>query len=199
LKFEELNIAQSLKDGIDSFNYQELTPIQEKTLPIILQNKDLLACSQTGSGKTAAFLIPTMNKILNSERNGIKALIVAPTREICIQIEEQIMGLGYFAGISSVAVYGGSNQEDFTIQKNALENKTDIIVATPGRLLAHLNLGYVKLNKLVTLILDEADEMLDMGFYTDIMNIISYLPKNRQNLLFSATMPSSICKVSPRC
>jgi len=196
LKFEELNIAQSLKDGIDSFNYQELTPIQEKTLPIILQNKDLLACSQTGSGKTAAFLIPTMNKILNSERNGIKALIVAPTREICIQIEEQIMGLGYFAGISSVAVYGGSNQEDFTIQKNALENKTDIIVATPGRLLAHLNLGYVKLNKLVTLILDEADEMLDMGFYTDIMNIISYLPKNRQNLLFSATMPSSIKKLA---
>jgi superfamily II DNA/RNA helicase len=196
LKFEELNIAQSLKDGIDSFNYQELTPIQEKTLPIILKNKDLLACSQTGSGKTAAFLIPIMDKILYSERDGIKALVIAPTREICIQIEEQIAGLGYFAGISSLAVYGGSNQENFTKQRNALENKTDIIVATPGRFLAHLKLGYVNLNKLLSLVLDEADEMLDMGFYADIMSIISYLPKKRQNLLFSATMPNSIKKLA---
>ena len=129
-----------------------------------------------------------MDKILYSERDGIKALVIAPTREICIQIEEQIAGLGYFAGISSLAVYGGSNQENFTKQRNALENKTDIIVATPGRFLAHLKLGYVNLNKLLSLVLDEADEMLDMGFYADIMSIISYLPKKRQNLLFSAIL-----------
>ncbi len=190
--FKDLNIAKCLKDGVDSFNYHELTSVQETALPIILKGKDLLASSQTGSGKTAAFLIPLMDKILYSDRNGIKALIIAPTREICIQIEEQIAGLGYFAGISSVAVYGGSNQDEFSKQRKALENKTDIIVATPGRLLAHVKLGYVNFNKLEHLVLDEADEMLDMGFYNDIMNIISFLPKIRQNLLFSATMPTAI-------
>jgi superfamily II DNA/RNA helicase len=196
LKFEELNIAQSIKDGIDAFNYTDLTKIQEAVLPLILKGHDLLACSQTGSGKTAAFLIPVMDKILYGDRKGIKTLIITPTREICIQIEEQIAGLGYFAGISSIAVYGGNDQDGFAKQRLALENGADIIVSTPGRLLSHIRLGYVSFSALDCLILDEADEMLDMGFYADIMSIISYLPAKRQNLLFSATMPASIKKLA---
>ncbi len=204
MTFEELVLDQSIKDGIDSFNYTELTKIQEAVLPVILEGNDVLACSQTGSGKTAAFLIPVMERVLKSDRRGIKALIITPTREICMQIEEQIAGLGYFAGISSLAVYGGNDQDGFSRQKAALSNGADIIVATPGRLISHIGLGYVNLAGLEFLVLDEADEMLDMGFYADIMNIISNLPVQRQNLLFSATMPGSIRKlaaeilVSPR-
>ncbi len=196
MTFDELVLEQKIKDGIDSFNYTELTKIQEAVLPIILEGNDLLACSQTGSGKTAAFLIPIMEKVLKSDRIGVKALIITPTREICMQIEEQIAGLGYFAGISSLAVYGGSDTDGFSRQKAALQNGADIIVATPGRLISHIGLGYTELSSLDFLVLDEADEMLDMGFYADIMNIISNLPKQRQNLLFSATMPASIRKLA---
>jgi superfamily II DNA/RNA helicase len=137
-----------------------------------------------------------MEKVLKSDRIGVKALIITPTREICMQIEEQIAGLGYFAGISSLAVYGGSDTDGFSRQKAALQNGADIIVATPGRLISHIGLGYTELSSLDFLVLDEADEMLDMGFYADIMNIISNLPKQRQNLLFSATMPASIRKLA---
>lgn len=196
MTFEELNIDQSIKDGIDSFNYTELTKIQEAALPIILRAHDLLACSQTGSGKTAAFLIPIMDKIIYGDRKGIKALIITPTREICMQIEEQIAGLGYFAGISSIAVFGGNDQDGFNKQRSALEKGADIIVATPGRLLSHIRLGYVSFSSIDFLVLDEADEMLDMGFYSDIMSIITNLPSKRQNLLFSATMPHSIRKLA---
>lgn len=196
MTFEELVLDQRIKDGIDSFNYTELTNIQEAVLPVILEGNDVLACSQTGSGKTAAFLIPVMERVLKSDRKGIKALVITPTREICMQIEEQIAGLGYFAGISSLAVYGGNDQDGFSRQKAALSNGADIIVATPGRLISHIGLGYVELSKLEFLVLDEADEMLDMGFYADIVNIISNLPVKRQNLLFSATMPGSIRKLA---
>lgn len=196
MTFDELEINQKIKDGIDSFNYTELTKIQESVLPIILDGHDLLACSQTGSGKTAAFLIPIIEKILKSDRIGVKALIITPTREICMQIEEQISGLGYFTGISSLAVYGGNDQDGFNRQKAALSNGADIIVATPGRLMSHIGLGYAELASLEFLVLDEADEMLDMGFYPDIMSIISGLPNKRQNLLFSATMPASIRKLA---
>lgn len=196
MTFDELEIDSRIKEGIESFNYTELTKIQEAVLPVILEGNDVLACSQTGSGKTAAFLIPIMEKILTSDRNGIKALIITPTREICMQIEQQIAGLGYFAGISTIAVYGGNDQDGFSRQKAALTNGADIIVATPGRFISHVSLGYADLSKLDFLVLDEADEMLDMGFYPDIMNIISNLPKIRQNLLFSATMPGSIRKLA---
>ncbi len=196
MKFEELVLDSRIKEGIESFNYTELTKIQEAVLPVILASNDVLACSQTGSGKTAAFLIPIMERVLKSDRIGVKALIITPTREICMQIEQQIAGLGYFAGISSLAVYGGNDQDGFSRQKAALSNGADIIVATPGRLISHIGLGYTELTNLEFLVLDEADEMLDMGFYADIMNIISKLPKERQNLLFSATMPSSIRKLA---
>lgn len=196
MRFEELQINQRIKEGIESFNYEELTKIQEVVIPVILTGKDVLACSQTGSGKTAAFLIPIIEKILKSNRKGTKALIITPTREICMQIEEQISGIGYFAEISYLAVYGGNDQDGFSRQKAALSNGADIIVATPGRLISHLGLGYVNITELDFLVLDEADEMLDMGFYPDIMSIISQLPKKRQNLLFSATMPASIRKLA---
>jgi superfamily II DNA/RNA helicase len=196
MKIEELEIDQRIKDGINSFNYEELTKVQEIVIPLILSGNDLLACSQTGSGKTAAFLIPIMQKILTSNNKGTKALIITPTREICMQIEEQVSGLGYYTDISYLAVYGGNDQDGFSRQKNALSNGADIIVATPGRLMSHLNLGYVDLSTLDFLILDEADEMLDMGFYPDIMSIILKLPDKRQNLLFSATMPHSIRKLA---
>jgi len=196
MKFEELKIDNRIKEGIDSFNYEELTRIQEVVIPEILQGNDVLACSQTGSGKTAAFIIPIIEKILRSDRNGTKALIITPTREICMQIEEQISGIGYFTDISYLAVYGGNDQDSFSRQKSALQNGADIIVATPGRLISHLGLGYFELNNLEFLVLDEADEMLDMGFYADIVSIISHLPEKRQNLLFSATMPREIRKLA---
>ncbi|MDD4149538.1 MAG: DEAD/DEAH box helicase [Bacteroidales bacterium] len=196
MKFQELHISDKLKEGIESFNYSELTEIQEKAIPEILKSKDLLACSQTGSGKTAAFLIPIIERILSIKTSGIKALIITPTREICKQIEEQIVGLGYYTDTSYVAVYGGNDHDGFSRQKTALTEGADIVVATPGRLISHLALGYVNISNLDFLILDEADEMLDMGFYEDILNIIGKLPKKRQTLMFSATMPHSIRKLA---
>ncbi|HOZ30850.1 MAG TPA: DEAD/DEAH box helicase [Bacteroidales bacterium] len=196
MKFEELEIDNRIKEGIESFNYEELTKIQEIVIPVIISGIDLLACSQTGSGKTAAFLIPIIESILKSDRKGTKALIITPTREICMQIEEQISGIGYFTDISYLAVYGGNDQDSFSRQKSALTNGADIIVATPGRLISHLGLGYFNLKELEFLVLDEADEMLDMGFYPDIINIISNLPVKRQNLMFSATMPQEIRKLA---
>jgi superfamily II DNA/RNA helicase len=196
MNFNELNISQDLQDGIDFFNYTELTEIQEKAIPVILNSKDLLACSQTGSGKTAAFLIPLIEGISKLKGEGVKALIITPTRELCQQIEEQVSGLGYYTNTSFIAVYGGNDQDGFSRQKAALTNGADIIVATPGRLISHLGLGYVNISSLKYLVLDEADEMLDMGFYDDIMNIISNLPEKRQTVMFSATMPGAIRKLA---
>lgn len=192
MKFKEIDVSEKLLEGIESFNYSTLTEIQEKAIPIILESNDLLACSQTGSGKTAAFLIPLIEKISKLNSKGIKALIITPTREICKQIEEQVIGLGYYTDTSCFAVYGGNDQDGFSRQKQALSQGADIVVATPGRLISHLAMGYVDIKNLNFLVLDEADEMLDMGFYDDIINIIDKLPKKRQTLMFSATMPISI-------
>ncbi len=196
MKFNELNISVDLLNGIEVFNFDKMTEIQEKSIPIALNGSDLLACSQTGSGKTIAFLIPIMEKIKNIQGPGIKSLIITPTREICMQIEEQVSGIGYFTNTSCIAIYGGNDQDGFSRQKNALANGVDVVVATPGRLISHLSLGYVDPTVLEFLVLDEADEMLDMGFYDDIIKIIDYLPKNRQTLMFSATMPDSIRKLA---
>jgi superfamily II DNA/RNA helicase len=191
--FDDFHLDPSVMDGVDAMGYSTATPIQELTIPLIMQGRDLIACAQTGTGKTAAYLLPTMHRILESnDRNSISTLIVAPTRELALQIDNALTGFAYFSGISSIAVYGGGSGESFDREKKALTTGTDIIVATPGRLLAHLNLGYVKLEKLKTLILDEADRMLDMGFFEDIMRIVRYLPQDRQTLMFSATMPPRI-------
>ncbi len=196
MNFNDLDLSDDLKTGIEFFNYEKLTLIQEKAIPTALEGKDLLACSQTGSGKTAAFLIPIMENISKNKKEGVRALVITPTREICMQVEEQVAGLGYYVDISSFAIYGGNNQDGFSRQKAALTKGADIVVATPGRLISHLGLGYVNTDNLDFLILDEADEMLDMGFYDDIVNIISKLKKKRQTLMFSATMPNQIRKLA---
>ena len=171
--------------------YATATPVQEQVIIPILQGKDIIASAQTGTGKTAAFLLPIMNKIITEPHDDhlINALIIVPTRELAVQIAQSMEGLSYFTSISSIAVYGGGDGTSFVTEKKALSSGVDVVICTPGRMIAHLNMGYVKMQALKYLILDEADRMLDMGFHDDIMKIISFLPKKRQNLLFSATMP----------
>ena len=190
MNFTDFNLNAKLQEGIDAIGYKTATPVQEQVLPIILAGKDLIASAQTGTGKTAAFLLPIIHKILEAhEDEHIHALIIVPTRELALQIAQQLDGLSYFTSVSSIAIYGGGDGSSFETEKKALSHGADIVICTPGKMLSHLNMGYVQVKELKYLILDEADRMLDMGFNEDIMRIISYLPKKRQNLLFSATMP----------
>ena len=168
------------------------TPIQEMAIPIILKGQDIIACAQTGTGKTGAYLLPVLEHIGKTAKHQTNTLILAPTRELAQQIDQQVEGLAYFTGVSSIAVYGGGDGMAYEQQRRGIQNNVNIIIATPGRLIAHLTSGVLKLNHLQHLVLDEADRMLDMGFQDDIMKIISYLPKKRQTLLFSATMPGRI-------
>ncbi len=192
MKFNELNLDEKLLEAISYMGFENATPIQEKVIPIILRNCDLIACSQTGSGKTAAFVLPILNTLIGSSSNCIDTLIIVPTRELAIQIDQQIQGLSYFTSVVSMAVYGGGDGADWESQKNALNQGADIIVATPGKLLSYIKMGLVTFDGLKHLVLDEADRMLDMGFVDDILAIESYLPQNRQTLMFSATMPGNI-------
>lgn len=192
MKFTELELKEGLLEALSYMGFETATPIQEKAIPIILKNYDLIACAQTGTGKTAAFVLPILNKLIGKKDTSIDTLIIVPTRELAIQIEQQIQGLSYFLSVGSKAVYGGGSGKDWEEQKNALKEGTDIIVATPGKLLSHLKMGYVNFKNVKHLILDEADRMLDMGFLEDITEISSHLPKNRQTLMFSATMPNKI-------
>ena len=179
-------------EGVSSMGFVTPTPIQAESIPIILEGQDIIACAQTGTGKTGAYLLPVLEHISKTNKHQISTLILAPTRELAQQIDQQVEGLAYFTGISSIAVFGGGDGIAYEQQRRGIQNDVNIIVATPGRLIAHLNSGIVKLNHLSHLILDEADRMLDMGFYDDIMKIVSYLPKKRQTLMFSATMPGRI-------
>ena len=172
--------------------FEKPTPIQEKAIPVILENKDLIACAQTGTGKTAAFLLPIMNKIIKDHSDTIDTLVIVPTRELAIQIDTALQGFAYFTPITSIAIYGGNDGTSYEQEKKALTQGANIIIATPGRLIAHINQGYAKFKTLKHLVLDEADRMLDMGFSDDLNRIISVLPANRQTLLFSATMPPKI-------
>jgi superfamily II DNA/RNA helicase len=192
LNFFDLNLDNDLLDALDYMGFREATPIQEQAIPLILENKDIIACAQTGTGKTAAFVLPILEKLTASKQKGTNTLVIVPTRELAIQIEQQIQGFSYFLNIGSIAIYGGGEGKDFTNQKVALKQGTDIVIATPGKLLSHLQLGYVDFSTVEHLILDEADRMLDMGFIDDINKIITYLPNKRQTLMFSATMPDKI-------
>ncbi|VAW20832.1 DEAD-box ATP-dependent RNA helicase DeaD (= CshA) [hydrothermal vent metagenome] len=192
MKFEELDISDELLDAIIDMGFEETTPIQELAIPEILKGNDLIACAQTGTGKTAAFLLPVLEFIHNRQSKETNTLIIVPTRELAIQIDQHIQGLAYPLNITSIPIYGGGDGDDWGQQKIALTQGADIIVATPGKLISHLNMGYVKFDKIEHLILDEADRMLDIGFHDDILKIISFLPKKRQNLMFSATMPQKI-------
>lgn len=199
MKFNEFNFNEDLVSGIEAIGFKEATPIQEQAIPKIMEGKDLLASAQTGTGKTAAFLLPIVNRLIEGDHHdSVRALIVVPTRELAQQIDQQMEGLSYFTSVSSIPVYGGSGGDVFTKEKKALSTGVDIAICTPGRLIAHLAMDYVKLDKLQYLVLDEADRMLDMGFYDDIMKIISYLPKKRQNLLFSATFPNKIQELAKK-
>lgn len=196
--FETFNFNESLQEGLDAMGFNKPTPIQQEAIPEILKGKDLIACAQTGTGKTAAFILPILHKIAEKGDNQFNTLIIAPTRELAIQIDQQIQGLAYFVGVSSIAIYGGGDGLVWEQQKKALEHGTEIVVATPGRLIALLAGGKIKLDTLEHLVLDEADRMLDMGFSDDILKIINYLPKNRQTVLFSATMPPKIRQFSKK-
>lgn len=196
MTFEELELDNTLLDALYYMGFENATPIQIQAIPVILEGKDLIACAQTGTGKTAAFILPILHKLAQNPTDKVNTLVICPTRELAIQIDKQIQGLAYFVGVSSIAVYGGSGGDDFAQQKRALTMGSNIIVATPGKLISHLNLGYVEFGDIEHLVLDEADRMLDMGFVDDIYKIISFLPKKRQNLMFSATMAPKIRELS---
>lgn len=192
--FTELPLCDLLQDGLQAMNFKEATPIQEQSIPVIIDKKDLIACAQTGTGKTAAFLLPLINNLMTEqhEDHKVNAIIMAPTRELAQQIDQQMEGFSYFTPFSSVAVYGGNDGEAWNVQKRGLVSGADVVVATPGRLLSHINLYDIDFSGVRYFILDEADRMLDMGFYDDIMKIEKLLPKNRQTIMFSATMPPKI-------
>ncbi|MFN2429085.1 MAG: DEAD/DEAH box helicase [Cryomorphaceae bacterium] len=194
MKFSSLGLNDKLLEGLDSMGFEKATPIQEDAIPIILKKKDLIACAQTGTGKTAAFLLPIIHELMENpiSEPSIRALVIVPTRELAFQIDQALEGLSYFTDISSFSLYGGGDGANFDQQKKVLSTGTDFVVATPGKLISHLNMGYVKLDHLSHLILDEADRMLDMGFFEDLMRIVSFIPEKRQTLMFSATMPAKI-------
>jgi ATP-dependent RNA helicase RhlE len=194
--FDDLDLNPELLESIDYMGFRETTPIQEKAIPVIMSGRDLIACAQTGTGKTAAYLLPIMNHISERRPSHTHTLVLVPTRELALQIDQQIQGLAYTLNITSLAVYGGGDGSGWDQEKAALSKGADIIVATPGRLISHLNQGYVKFNQVEVLVLDEADRMLDIGFYDDIMRITSFVPKKRQTLMFSATMPPNIRSMS---
>lgn len=192
MTFEDFKFEESLMEGLYSMGYKQPTPIQEQAIPVILSGKDLIGCAQTGTGKTAAYLLPIINHILQSPKRHLNALIIAPTRELVLQIDQQIDGMGYFCSVGSIAIYGGNDGITWEKQRHALEEGVDIVCATPGRLIALLQSGKINFEHLQHLVLDEADRMLDMGFIDDLKTIINYLPKKRQTIMFSATMPPKI-------
>lgn len=196
MKFTEFNLKPELAEGIEGMRFEEATPIQEKAIPIILDNHDLIGCAQTGTGKTAAFIIPVLNKLIGKANGKTRCLIVVPTRELAIQIDQNLEGLSYFTGVTSQSVYGGGESSDFVAQKKSIQEGVDIIIATPGRLKSYLHLNILDLSGIEVLILDEADRMLDMGFIDDIKSIIAKCPKERQTLMFSATMATKIRQLS---
>ena len=194
MHFDELDLEDEILDGLEDMNFREMTPVQEHTIPVILEGRDIIGCAQTGTGKTAAYTLPLLNKLLleGNPDNVVKSLIIVPTRELAQQIDQQFQGFSYYAPISTTVVYGGGDGKGWDIQKNGMLNGSDVVIATPGRMIAHLQNSGVDLSHVEYLILDEADRMLDMGFSEDIMKIVSYMPKDRQTIMFSATLPPKI-------
>ena len=194
MEFIELDLEDSVLDALDAMNFRVCTPVQEKAIPAILEGRDLIGVAQTGTGKTAAYVLPVINKLCKGgyPEDAINCVVMVPTRELAQQIDQQVEGFSYFMSVSSTVVYGGNDGIRFEQEKRGLTLGADIVIATPGRLLSHISLGYVNLSKVSFFILDEADRMLDMGFYDDIMQIVKMLPQERQTMLFSATMPEKI-------
>lgn len=197
MTFKELNIIEPILKALILEGYSTPTPIQQEAIPIILNNSDILGCAQTGTGKTAAFSIPILQKLYGNVKQGrskeIKALILTPTRELAIQIGESFSAYGKYTSLRHTVVFGGVGQKP---QTDALRNGVDILIATPGRLLDLINQGYINLKNIDFFVLDEADRMLDMGFIHDIKRILPLLPKQKQTLFFSATMPAEIASLA---
>lgn len=194
MRFDELPLCDAVLDGLSAMNFKEATPVQAETIPVILAKHDVIACAQTGTGKTAAFILPLLHNLQSEPHadNAVNAIIMAPTRELAQQIDQQMEGFSYFTSFSSVAVYGGNDASAWDVQRRGLQKGADVVIATPGRLLSHLNLYEIDFSQVKYFILDEADRMLDMGFFDDIMQVVNRLPKDRQTIMFSATMPPKI-------
>lgn len=198
MRFDDFDLHDDVLDGLDAMNFEEATPVQAATIPLIIEGHDIIACAQTGTGKTAAYLLPILDKLSTGEyaAEHVNAVIMAPTRELAQQIDQQIQGFSYFLPVSAVAVYGGTDGITWEQQKRGINMGCDIIIATPGRLISMLNVNAANLSEVSFFVLDEADRMLDMGFYEDIMQIHKQLPKNVQTVMFSATMPPKIKKLA---
>lgn len=194
MRFDELELEDEILDGLYDMNFQEMTPVQEHTIPVILEGRDIIGCAQTGTGKTAAYTLPLLNRLLveGNDDNVIKSMIIVPTRELAQQIDQQFQGFSYYLPVSTTVVYGGGDGKGWDVQKRGMLMGSDVVIATPGRMISHIQNSGIDLSHVECLILDEADRMLDMGFSEDIMKIVSYMPKNRQTIMFSATLPPKI-------
>ena len=194
MRFDELDLEDEILDGLYDMNFSEMTPVQEHTIPVILSGRDIIGCAQTGTGKTAAYTLPLLNRLLieGNPDNVIKSVIIVPTRELAQQIDQQFQGFSYYLPVSTTVVYGGGDGKGWDVQKRGMLMGSDVVIATPGRMISHLQNSGIDLSRVECLILDEADRMLDMGFSDDIMKIISYMPKERQTIMFSATLPPKI-------
>ncbi len=194
MRFDELELEDEILDGLYDMNFSEMTPVQEHTIPVILSGRDIIGCAQTGTGKTAAYTLPLLNRLLieGNPDNVIKSVIIVPTRELAQQIDQQFQGFSYYLPVSTTVVYGGGDGKGWDVQKRGMLLGSDVVIATPGRMISHLQNSGIDLSHVECVILDEADRMLDMGFSDDIMKIISYMPKERQTVMFSATLPPKI-------
>ena len=192
--FDELALSDEVLDALWDMHFDECTPVQEQTIPVILDRRDVISCAQTGTGKTAAYILPLLTNLAfdDHDPDKLNAIIMAPTRELAQQIDQQMEGFGFYVPFSSVAIYGGKDNGAWGNQVSGLQKGADVVIATPGRLLAQMNIYDVDFSGVKYFILDEADRMLDMGFYDDIMTIVRKLPKDRQTIMFSATMPPKI-------
>lgn len=198
MDFYDLDLNDDVLDALDAMNFTTCTPIQEHTIPPLLEGRDLIGVAQTGTGKTAAYLLPILSMLSDGgfPDDAINCIIMSPTRELAQQIDQAMEGFSYYVPVSSVAVYGGNDGIRYEQERRGLALGADVVIATPGRLISHISLGNVDLSRTSFFILDEADRMLDMGFYDDIMQIVKQLPDTRQTIMFSATMPDKIQKLA---
>ena len=199
MKFEELDLSDNILDALYDMHFEDCTPIQEKCIPPILEGRDVLGVAQTGTGKTAAYLLPILSRLDDGgfPKDAVNCIVMSPTRELAQQIDQAMQGFAYYLpDVSSVAVYGGNDGNRYDQEMKSMRLGADVIIATPGRLISHISMGNIDLSKVSFFVLDEADRMLDMGFSEDIMKIASGLPKNCQTIMFSATMPKDIEKLA---
>ena len=196
--FEDLDLSDDVLDALYDMRFEKCTPVQAQCIPPILEGRDVLGVAQTGTGKTAAYLLPLLTLLQRDEHpaDSVNCLVIAPTRELARQIDQALQGFAYYAGVNAVAVYGGNDGARYEQERRSLQAGADIVLATPGRLITHLQLGTLDLSRTTHLVLDEADRMLDMGFADDILSIVKQMPEKRQTILFSATMPPKIAELA---